>query len=105
MILPVAMSLKMLIPIAPHLRGVDEAAVAKAAFAQQSFGPLAQRPAQPFAERNAETHLRSFDQRGRNVAIKHLPQDPFADAIAHHDIARQPRGELYDPMIYQGHPR
>ena len=56
----------------------------------KSLGPVAQRSAQPFAERHAEAHLRPLDQRARHMAIEHLAQRPFALPVA--DLHRAAAG-------------
>src|SRR5687767_10152097 len=41
----------------------------KAAFAEQAFRPLTQRPTQPVANGNAEAHLRPVEQPFRHMAV------------------------------------
>ena len=53
------------------------------------------RPAQPFAERNAESHLRPFHQSWRYVAVKYLPQQPFA-GVAANPVIRPGYGNAQD---------
>src|ERR1700733_10708806 len=71
-ILPIARAVEVLLPVTPHHRGIEQPRFAQALFVEQRLGPVAQRSAQPFAERNAEAHLRPLDQGGRDVTIEEL---------------------------------
>ena len=71
--------------------------LAQALFRQQRFRPVPQRSAQPFAERNAEAHLRALDQFRRHMAIEHLPQQPLALAAAYFRRLRQRAKQIRPP--------
>ena len=68
---------------------------------QQSFGPLAQRAAQPGINRHAESHFGTFDQFSGNVTIKHLTKDPLTLSPPDFILARQTPGEFQCLMVIQ----
>src|ERR1700691_2448201 len=69
-ILPIARAAEVLMPVTADHRGIEQARLAQPLFVEQRLGPLAQRTAQPFAERNAKAHLRAFDQLRRNMTVE-----------------------------------
>src|SRR5690348_11116791 len=60
-ILPVAAALEMLLPVPANHIVVQQCGVSQTVFIQQRFGPVAQWTAQPFAQRNTESHFRPLD--------------------------------------------
>src|SRR6516164_5396511 len=98
-ILPIAAAVEMLLPeLANDLR-IQQRGITQPLFVQQSLGPIAQRPTQPFAQRNAKSHLRPLDERAWHVPVQDLPQNPFCGVIPHLCIARQSPGKFHDAMI------
>ena len=85
-----------------HRRSRPAAAAAPpaASSAQSRSGPRSQSPSG-----TRKAHLRPLDQFARDVAVEHLPQQPFARAAADLGRARQPPGEFDHAMVEQRHAR
>src|SRR5260370_19086786 len=82
-ILPVAAAVDVLLPEPANDFVVQQCGIAQAVFVEQGLSPVAQRPAQPFAQRNAKSHFRPFDKFSRNMPVQQLPENPLCSAVAH----------------------
>src|SRR5213596_2261051 len=89
----------MLGPFLTYGRRVEIALRLEPRLSQQLLGPFAQRPTQPRVNRDAEPHLRTFDQIGRHVSVEKLSKKPFALAAADLHAQRQRPRELRDAMV------
>src|SRR6516164_8989977 len=82
-VVPVAAPAEMLLPLLAHRRGVDQPLAPEPLLRDQLLGPLAQRPAEPLVDRQAEPQLRAVDERAGEVAVENLAQGPLRAAIPH----------------------
>src|SRR5262245_1190844 len=97
----VAPAREVLRPDLAHRGGVEGGAAAQAVGGEQILGPLAQRPAQPGRERDAEPLLRALEECARHIALEDPPQEPLALAPPPLELDRKPPGELDDAVVEQ----
>ncbi len=95
----------MLLPESANDLRIQQRGITQPLVVQQGLGPIAQRPAQPFAQRNTKSHLRPFDERAWNVPVQHLPQNPFCGVVTDLCIARQPPRKFDDAVIEERNAR
>src|SRR6516165_11327840 len=101
--MPVAASVEVFAPSGNDRRRIEQPASGEALLGQELPGPRPERTPEPARDGNGEAGLGPLDQLFRHMAVKHLPQQPFAFTAPQLEALRQAPRELDYTMIENRH--